>query len=455
MYSCTKCDAQATKWEGRCTECGAWGSLVEEETSSIKIKQLNKAVSAKSARLLDSKKTASLPRLSTNEPEIDRVLGGGIVAGSLILLSGEPGIGQSTMVAAIAGGIGSNSNPPVFPLENGGAQRSVPPLSKGGLGGVCDKTVLYISGEESPAQLVGRFERLNSNIEKINVLELLPVEILVATIEKEKPALVVVDSIQTLTSNLLDSTAGGPTLIRYATSLFLDLAKRTDIPILLVGQVTKDGSVAGPKTLEHLVDVVLSLDGDPVHAYRLLRATKNRFGATGEIGVFEMTGSGLTPVKNPSAKFLEERVEVPGSVITAVIEGSRVFLVEVQALVEKTSFGMPIRRASGFDQNRLQMLCAILSKRAGLKLGDQDIYINVIGGLDLKEPAVDLAICAAIISAYKGEAKLATLFVGEVGLGGEVRSVPFLDRRISEAKRLGIEKTVTPGIVKKLTDMLG
>ena len=260
----------------------------------------------------------------------------------------------------------------------------------------------------------------------------------------------IIDSIQTISSGIIDAHPGSPTLIRYATNLFLETAKQTHVPILLIGQVTKEGSLAGPKTLEHLVDVVLTLEGDPVHPFRLLRATKNRFGATGEIGVFEMTGRGLEAVTNPSERFLEERLSVPGSVTTATLEGSRVFLVEVQALVEKTHYPTPIRRASGFDQNRLMMLCAILSKRANMKLADKDVYVNVIGGMELREPAVDLAVCAAIVSAQNNTAKKEPIvYLGEVGLGGELRSVSLIEKRIKEIKRLGIKTIVVPEKQKK------
>ncbi|PJE76826.1 DNA repair protein RadA [Candidatus Uhrbacteria bacterium CG10_big_fil_rev_8_21_14_0_10_48_16] len=420
MFVCTHCDSQYSKWSGKCLECQKWGTLIEEggvvqkngsPLSSVKAKP------AQSKPLRDVARQNETDRISTHDPEIDRVLGGGIVKGSLVLLSGEPGIGKSTMVAAMAGSIKGD--------------------------------VLYISGEESPTQLSARFERLSKDISAVNFLEPFPVETLVATIEKEKPILVVVDSVQTLTSSELDSTAGTPTLVRYATSLLLDLAKRTDISILLVGQVTKDGTVAGPKTLEHLVDVVMNLEGDPVHSYRLLRATKNRFGATDEIGVFEMTEKGLLAVENPSERFLAERSTTPGSVIAATVEGSRVFLVEVQALVETAFYGTPVRRASGFDQNRLQMLVAILSKRAGMKLGDKDVYINVIGGMSLNEPASDLAICSAIVGAFKNHADPeATVYIGEVGLGGEIRSAPLTERRLIEASRLGIARAVIPAKAK-------
>ncbi len=395
-------------------ECDKWGTLQKQEEVRLSgpLKSV-KVTAGTSKPLKDVGKQNEHDRISTGDGETDRVLGGGIVRGSLVLLSGEPGIGKSTLVAAIAGSI--------------------------------KETVLYVSGEESPTQLAARFARLGKSVDSVRVLDPLPIETLVATIEKEAPALVVVDSVQTLSSSQLDSTAGSPTLVRYATSLLLDLAKRTNISVLLVGQVTKDGSIAGPKTLEHLVDAVVNLEGDPVHAYRMLRASKNRFGATDEIGVFEMKQEGLVAVPNPSERFLAERSNTPGSVIAAMVEGSRVFLVEVQALVEKSSYGTPVRRASGFDQGRLQMLIAILSKRAGLKLGEMDVYINVIGGMKLTEPGADLAVCAAINGAFKNTVdEAATVYMGEVGLGGEVRSVPMIEKRLVEIARLGLPRAAVP-----------
>lgn len=418
MFICIHCDAQSQKWVGRCFECQKWGTVVEQETTS------KKSMSVSNVRAKESKKLSELAgqneheRLQTGEPEIDRVLGGGIVKGSIVLLSGEPGIGKSTLVAEIAKHVVEHEN-----------------------------SVLYISGEESAHQLKTRFDRLNTKPDQLSFLEVCSIESIIQTIEKEKQNVVIIDSIQTLFSEVIDSTAGSPTTVRYATSILLELAKRAGVSILLIGQVTKDGSVAGPKTLEHLVDVVLSLDGEPSHPYRWLSCSKNRFGATDEVGVFEMTQQGLVPVSNPSAKFLEERVAVPGSVIAATVEGSRVFLVEIQALVEKTTYGIPVRRASGFDQNRLQMIIAILSKRANLKLGEQDVYVNVIGGMKVREPAIDLAVCAAIVSATKNIAfEEPTVFFGEVGLGGEIRRVNAMEKRIAESKRLGMQKIHGPEI---------
>jgi len=415
MYSCSKCDAQSPKWSGRCTECGGWGTLVEGAVAPRPAHVASAhAAAQKPKKLSDVASAASAARFGSGDPEIDRVLGNGFVHGSLVLISGEPGIGKSTLVAQIA------------------ARLAMP-------------NVLYISGEESGPQLAGRFARLGGKTDHITLLEPFPIESLVATIEKEKPDVAIVDSVQTLTSSIQDGGPGTTSMVRYATSLLLDLAKRSNTAILLIGQVTKDGAIAGPKTLEHLVDVVLTLEGDPVHAYRILRATKNRFGATDEVGVFEMAQNGLVAVQNPSARFLKERTSVPGSVVTAVMEGSRSFLVEIQALVDKSFFGMPVRRASGFDQNRLQLLCAILSKRAGVRLGEKDVYLNVIGGLTLTEPAVDLAVCAAILQADRGTTDPEpVLYVGEVGLGGELRSVPLLEKRLHEAERLGIHSAVVP-----------
>lgn len=429
MFHCTHCDAQYPKWSGKCLECDHWGTIKEESdapsSSPAARASGSKAKAKETTSLKDIKAQDEHVRLSIGEHELDRVLGGGIVTGSLTLLSGEPGIGKSTLVAGMAAKIASTKH-----------------------------DVLYVSGEESAMQLKSRFDRLNADLTRIKFLEMVSVEELVATLEKEKPTLAIVDSVQTMFSNAVEAQSGSPTLVRYTTSCLLELAKRTGISLLLVGQVTKDGSVAGPKTLEHLVDTVLSLTGEPSHELRILEATKNRFGATDEIGVFEMTSEGLKAVENPSARFLAERVSVPGSVIATVREGSRIFLVEVQALVEKSFYGTPVRRANGMDQNRLQMLIAILSKRAGLHLGESDVYVNVVGGMQLKEPASDLAVCAAIMSAAKNRIDTEPIvYIGEVGLGGEIRNVMAVDKRVTEAKRVGIEKSVTPKTMKSVKEL--
>ncbi len=425
LYVCSNCDAQSQKWAGRCFECQAWGTLSEVTTEFIRPKQSTSGKTQPSTKLSEITGQNEHVRFLSGETEIDRVLGGGIVKGSLILLSGEPGVGKSTLVAEMAKRFGGQ-----------------------GL------SLLYISGEESGAQLKARFVRMGADLTHISFLESEAIESIVKTIEKETPDLVIIDSVQTLASVDMDSPMGSPALVRYATSLLLELAKRTAVSIVLIGQVTKDGAIAGPKTLEHLVDVVLTLEGDRSHPYRWLLATKNRFGATDEVGVFEMTSGGLQPVENPSARFLEERVSVPGSVVAAIVEGTRVFLVEVQALVEKSAYPTPVRRASGFDANRLQMLIAILSKRAGLKLGEQDVYVNVIGGMKLTEPAADLAVCAAIIGASKNIVhERPYVYFGEVGLGGEIRKVPFSEKRIQESKRLGMEQIMGPHTMKTLSDI--
>lgn len=403
---------------------------MREDDSAPSVSKKKAVPTARAAELVSlAIDDSTAARSSTGIGEVDRVLGGGIVPGAVVLIAGEPGIGKSTLVAQIAGSVRSGQ-------------------------------VIYASGEESAGQLAGRFRRLtvNSNplqglsrekvlkdIGNIAYLGETDVGRVIATARKEQPALLIVDSAQTLTSSEVESSAGSPNMVRAATAMLVELAKKTDLPIIIVGQVTKDGSVAGPKTLEHLVDVVLNLEGDAVHATRILRASKNRFGSADEVGVFEMKEAGLVPIENPSERFLAERTNTPGSVITATVEGSRVFLVEVQALVEKTFYGTPVRRASGFDTNRLQMLSAILSKRAGLKLGESDIFVNVIGGLSLDEPAADLAVAAAIISAVKNEPVAEGVIVfGEVGLGGEVRSVSFVERRLKESVRMGMNSAWLP-----------
>lgn len=424
MFVCTHCDAQSLKWSGRCVQCGKWGTLVEE-TSAGAPSSLQKGKSAsKPAPVLnlgDAKATKVAPK-PTAIPELDRVLGGGIVPGSVTLLAGEPGIGKSTLVAQIAG---------------------------------AQTTSYYASGEESEGQVQLRFERLGINPTAVSFSNTVDVGAIIAAAKAVNPSIVIVDSIQTMMTEEADAFPGTPTAVRAATAELIGYAKSSGTPVLIIGQVTKEGTVAGPKTLEHLVDTVLTLEGDPESAYRLLRAEKHRFGSTEEIGVFEMTEKGLMAVENPSARFLKERVPGPGSVVTCIMEGSRPFLVEIQALVDKSFFPNPVRRTSGYDASRLQMLLAIISKRAGVKVYDQDVFVNVVGGMKIDEHAADLAVAAAVISAINDITFPAdAVIIGELGLGGEIRSTPFLERRKKEAERLGMKTFMTPKEVKHVRELL-
>jgi DNA repair protein RadA/Sms len=428
MYSCSHCDTQYLKWTGRCNECGKWGTITENAEQAKTLGSKSKA-SAKAAQVLDlAQATATEAKhIPTDLPECDRVLGGGIVPGSVTLLAGEPGIGKSTLVAQLADTFSKRNH---------------------------DTSAYYASGEESEGQVRLRFVRLGIEPKRIAFSNTVDVPAIVAAAQKIKPSIVIVDSIQTMMTSEADAFPGTPTAVRAATSELINYAKTSGVPVLIIGQVTKEGSVAGPKTLEHLVDTVLTLEGDPESAYRLLRAAKNRFGSTEEVGVFEMTESGLMTVENPSARFLKERVAGPGSVVTCVMEGSRPFLVEIQALVDKTFFANPVRRTSGYDASRLQMLLAIASKRAGVKVYDQDVFVNVVGGIRITEHAADLAVATAVISALENKPLPAdAVVVGELGLGGEVRSVPFLERRLKEAERLGMKTFYTPKEVKSLKDV--
>ncbi len=415
IFVCLKCDAQFPKWFGQCPECGSWGSLVEQEIKKErqKIKNIGEAGEVISFEKI---KIEKFPRIKTNIEELDRVLGGGIVPGSVILLGGEPGVGKSTLMLQIANQLITNNS------------------------------VLYISGEESAEQVKMRIDRLGIQTKNLKFLGETNIETICATIEKEKPSLVIIDSIQTMYSNQLSSEAGSIVQVRLSTAKLLEVAKKNKIPILITAHVTKEGIIAGPKTLEHLVDTVCYLEGDPYHQFRLLRTVKNRFGSTNEVGVFEMKEKGLFEVKNPSEAFLSQREEKnPGSVVSAVLAGGRSFLVEVQALVAKTSFGYPQRRAIGLDFNRVQLLIAVLSRRLGIPLGNYDVHLNIVGGIKIEEPAIDLGVCLAIISAYKNKAIEPELVVfGEVGLAGEIRSVSQEEKRIKEAEKLGFLKIIKP-----------
>ena len=417
IYSCSKCGAQFLKWNGRCLECGAWGTLSEEIKDSRKDDKQIKPLAAVDLIDLNTVMNKNKSRISTNISEIDRVLGGGIVPGSLSLLSGEPGIGKSTMLAQIASGVGTD-------------------------------LVLYISGEESALQIKDRFNRLHCDLEKIKFLSENNVEKIIATAAKAKPGLLIIDSIQTVYSLAADSEPGSISQIKAATFRFLELAKQNNISVILTGHITKDGQVAGPKSLEHIVDTVMYLETETAHHYRLLRATKNRFGSVNEMGLFEMTGTGFKEVTNPSGVFVESRGEkISGSIISSVMEGTRPFLIEIQALVTKTVFGYPQRKASGFDLNRLQVLTAVLTKRANVNLTNQDVILNVVGGLRISDPSLDLAVCLAIASSLLNQTiGRDTIVLGEVGLGGEVRTVAKLKERLNEAAKLGFKKAIIPAV---------
>lgn len=404
-------------------ECGKWGSVSEQNTEPKQQNTTNNSHKPAVTTSLSDVQSQNVARTKTGVEELDRVLGGGIVPGSLILLGGEPGIGKSTLALQIA--------------------KIVP-------------NTLYISGEESIGQIKLRSDRLQLKAESLKLANETNIETICATIAQAKPTLAVIDSIQTIHSDDATGESGNVTQIRACTVKILETAKANNVAIILIGHVTKDGEVAGPKTLEHLVDTVLYFEGERYHTFRVLRATKNRFGPTDEVGIFEMKDSGLQEVKNPSAALLAERGEnMPGSIVTCLMEGTRPLLVEIQALVNKTSFGYPVRKASGFDLNRLHVLVAVLQKRAGLNLAQYDIHLNVVGGLNADEPAADLAVCLAIASAYKDKALGADLCVfGEVGLGGEVRSVPHTERRIKECEKLGMKRVISHEKYKNIGELI-
>jgi len=398
-------------------ECGSWSTIKETGVVAAQIKNLkDKKNNAPAGKTINFGNIIGqeVTRLKTGMDEFDRVLGGGLAPGGLTLLGGEPGIGKSTLVLQIASALPTK--------------------------------VLYVSGEESAEQVKLRFDRLKLQPSQLEFLDETNVETICATIEQVKPALAIVDSIQTLTSIEVTGPAGNPTQLKAACAKLTETAKNTRVPIIIIGHVTKEGTLGGPKTLEHIVDTVMYLEGDKFHQFRILRSVKNRFGSTAEAGIFEMTALGLKEVKNPSEAFLSGRGEpVPGSIITCLIAGSRPILLEIQALVTRTNFGYPQRRASGFDLNRLQVLIAVLAKRTGLPLESYDIFLNVIGGLKADEPAADLAVVLAIASALKNKNLPPDLVAfGEVGLGGEVRPVAQMERRLSETQKMGMKYAVLP-----------
>ncbi|NJD39268.1 MAG: DNA repair protein RadA [Geobacter sp.] len=416
VFSCSQCGCQSPKWLGKCPDCGVWNSMAEEL----------KPGATKGAGLHGQGRNQALPigevppqaeaRFSCGIGELDRVLGGGLVPGSLVLIGGDPGIGKSTLLLQA-----------MHHLAAEGA-------------------VLYVSGEESAAQTRLRGERLGVSGRPLLVLAENSLEEIVVQVEKIRPRAVVVDSIQTVWTHSLESAPGSGSQVRESAGKLMLLAKGSGIPIFIVGHVTKDGAIAGPRVLEHMVDTVLYFEGDRGHPYRILRAVKNRFGSTNEIGVFEMKSGGLAEVANPSELFLSERpLDAPGSVVTASLEGSRTLLVEVQALVTPSNYGTPRRTTIGADSNRLALLVAVLEKKAGLHLGGQDIFLNVAGGARLTEPAADLAMLLAVASSHLDRPVPANAVVfGEVGLAGEVRAITQPEPRISEAGKLGFEQCLLP-----------
>jgi DNA repair protein RadA/Sms len=422
VYVCQECGSQQPKWQGRCPDCGAWNALVEERVNEASAGagahrySLPGAVSQGARRYADIE-ASHAERLSTGIGEFDRVLGGGIVPGSLVLLGGEPGIGKSTLLLQAAANFARDVGP-----------------------------VLYASGEESEHQIKSRGDRLGVGDAPLYLLSETCIENILEEIGRIRPALVIVDSVQTVFSMKFQSAPGSIGQVREAATQFLFTAKGHNIPTFLVGHVTKEGSLAGPKALEHVVDTVLYFEGERHHSHRVVRAVKNRFGAISELGVFELTGSGLKAVPNPSALFLAERpVATPGSAVLCCVEGSRPILVEVQALVSTTSYGMPRRMAVGIDQNRLTLLLAVLEKRAGIHLVSDDVHVNIAGGMAIEEPAADLAVLAAVASSLRNRPIGQGVAVfGEVGLGGEVRGVPQAGLRLREAEQMGFSRIVLP-----------
>ncbi len=431
VFSCQSCGVQSPKWMGRCPECGKWDTFVEESVTSRFSNHGGKHPSTLGLKPLpmDAIELASEERLQTGIKEFDRVLGGGIVAGSLILIGGDPGIGKSTLMLQALYGIG----------EKGGK-------------------VLYVSGEESMRQIKLRSERLKTISPNILVASEIDLDTIMAGSDAIKPDVIVIDSIQTMFNAELTSAPGSVSQVRESTMRLMVFAKKSGVPVFLVGHVTKDGAIAGPRIMEHMVDTVLYFEGDRNHVFRILRAVKNRFGSTNEIGVFEMKDQGLKEVSNPSAIFLSERSKsAPGSVVTASMEGTRPILVEIQGLASNTNFGTPRRTVLGLDQNRVALLVAVMEKKIGLNLLGHDIFMNVAGGVKIIEPSVDVGIVSAIASSYLNRSiPEGTVVMGEVGLTGEVRAISHVEARVGEIKKMGFSRVIIPeNNLRQMTKMSG
>ncbi|MBA8764161.1 DNA repair protein RadA [Staphylococcus coagulans] len=419
IFECTACGYQSPKWMGKCPNCGAWNTMeesIEQKVASPKHGVRSQKTSTSKIQKLNEIKQEQAPRILTNSDEFNRVLGGGIVEGSLVLIGGDPGIGKSTLLLQMCAALSQSKN------------------------------VLYITGEESLNQTKLRADRLDEDASQLNVFAETDLEVIHEAVKKIEPELIVVDSIQTIYHPEISSAPGSVSQVRESTQSLMHIAKQMNIATFIVGHVTKEGQIAGPRLLEHMVDTVLYFEGDEHHAYRILRAVKNRFGSTNEMGIFEMKQSGLKSVLNPSEMFLEERsTNVPGSTIVATMEGTRPLLIEVQALVTPTTFNNPRRMATGIDHNRLSLLMAVLEKKEGYLLQQQDAYIKVAGGVKLSEPAVDLSIIIATASSFKDQAVDGLdCFIGEVGLTGEVRRVSRIEQRVQEVAKLGFKRVILP-----------
>ncbi len=418
VYICSECGYESPKWYGKCPSCGEWNTMneeIKEHSASASFSKIKSSNYVSPIQIKDISTTDEI-RYSTGLSELDRVLGGGIVKGSLVLLGGDPGIGKSTMLLQICEHLGKNNK------------------------------ILYVSGEESKRQLKLRASRLNVNNDNLYILTQTDIELISETIRQDKPDLVMIDSIQTMSLNELQSSPGSITQVRECTNYLMRVAKSLDIPIIIVGHVNKEGSIAGPKVLEHVVDAVLHFEGDKQMSYRILRAVKNRYGSTNEIGVFQMTDIGLQEVENPSQMLLSGRPKnVSGTCVACAMEGTRPILAEIQGLATTTGYGNPRRMSTGFDYNRMSLILAVLEKRAGYYFSNTDTYINVVGGLRLDETAVDIAVAMALVSSLKDviipEDSIA---IGEIGLAGEIRSVNHITQRVSEAVRLGFKRIIVP-----------
>jgi DNA repair protein RadA/Sms len=429
-FFCQNCGAQSAKWIGKCPACDEWNTYVEEviqkeetgkgswKTPSSGIKKVN------TPRKIQDVNYEEQARWITGDSELDRVLGGGIVPGSLVLIGGEPGIGKSTLMLQIA-------------------------LILTG------KTILYVSGEESEAQIKMRADRMEAKNPDCYVLSETTTQHIFQQIEVLKPDFLIIDSIQTLTSQYVESSAGSVSQVRECTAELMKFAKETGTPVFLIGHITKDGSIAGPKVLEHMVDTVLQFEGDRHLTYRILRTSKNRFGSTHELGIYEMRAEGLRTVSNPSEILLTQREEaLNGVAIGAMMEGNRPLLIEIQSLVSPAAYGTPQRSSTGHDAKRLNMLLAVLEKRGGMRLGQQDVFLNVAGGIRVDDPALDLAVCASLISSYEDTPVSEELcFAGEIGLGGEIRAVSRIENRIAEAEKLGFKKIIVSKYAIKGLDL--